>query len=335
MIWQLRILFRNRSSRNTFGVREASSNPDSQCPKSGTLRPAVIAGQQWGVIGRQQLRWCGVGDRTIPRWQASGKLYDRHPGVYAYGHPSIPVEGELVAALLYAGDGAVLSHRTAAWWWGFVDELRRPIEVSTRSQVTSLPDVVVHQRRRFDRTRHRRFAITTPPQTFLDFAVTAELYEVRNALANADYRDLLDTQAVTAVLGQGRSGTVKLRRALERHEPRLAQTRSRTERLLVHLCETAGLPMPEVNVKLHGWTADFFWREHGLVVETDGHGNHHSPGQIDRDRRKDLTFRSHGLSVNRYSRQQVELDGATVIADLARTLAALAAASSSRTELSA
>ena len=83
---------------------------------------------------------------------------------------------------------------------------------------------------------------------------------------------------------------------------------------MLSLCERDGLELPEVNVKLHGWTVDFLWREQGLVVETDGHGNHHTPAQIDRDRRKDLALRSAGLTVNRYSRQQVEHEGETVVA---------------------
>jgi very-short-patch-repair endonuclease len=149
---------------------------------------------------------------------------------------------------------------------------------------------------------------------------------VRRALAQADYLDVLDVKAVEAILGQGRPGSAKLRKALERHQPRLAYTRSRTERMLITLCEQHGVELPEVNVKLHGWRVDFFWRRHGLVVETDGHGNHHSAAQIDRDHRMDLTLRNAGLTVNRYSRRQVDEDGAIVIADIARTLAALEAA---------
>ena len=303
---------------------KASPNVDAQRPDLTTLRsPAAIAGEQWGVIGHEQLHKCGVSNRTIARWRASGKLYERHPGVYAFGHPSIPVQGTLVAALIYAGSGAVLSHRTAAWWWGLIDEQPSPIEVSRAGRARSTEGVVVHQRRALDARRHRRFPITTVAQTLLDLAATSSLNGVRQALAKAEYLGLLEVEAVEALLGQGRPGTRRLREALERHQPRLAYARSRTERAFLALCEKAGIPLPEVNVKLHGWTADFFWRAQGLVVETDGHGNHHTPAQLDRDRRKDLAFRSAGLAVNRYSRRQVEEDGATVIADVARTLAAL------------
>jgi very-short-patch-repair endonuclease len=100
--------------------------------------------------------------------------------------------------------------------------------------------------------------------------------------------------------------------------------------MLIALCEQHGVPIPEVNVMLGPWTPDFLWREEGLVVETDGHGNHHTFAQLDRDRRKELALRSHGLTVNRYSRQQVEGDGESVIADIVSTLARLRAHASLR-----
>ena len=44
--------------------------------------------------------------------------------------------------------------------------------------------------------------ITTVAQSVLDFAAAAPLDRVRYALAEADYRDLLDLQAVEEVLGR-------------------------------------------------------------------------------------------------------------------------------------
>lgn len=257
------------------------------------------------------------------RWRVAGKLHPLFGGVYALGHPCVPIEGELVAALLHAGPDAVLSHRTAAWWWGLLADPPGRAEVSTPARARSLPEVLVHHPRRLRSTRHRRFPVTTVAQTLLDLAATSTLNQVRNALAKAEYLELLDVDAVEAVLGRGRKGAARLRVALERHQPRLSHTRSETERMMLDLCERRGLEIPEVNVKIHGWRVDFLWRSHGLVVETDGYGNHHSPAQIDRDRRMDLTLRNHGLTVNRYSRPQVEDDGETVIEDVARTLAML------------
>jgi hypothetical protein len=302
---------------------ELPSDQDAQRPKLAAVRAAELAGQQWGVIGYRQLRTCGVSARAVTRWRASGKLHELHPRVFAFGHASVPIEGMLVAALIHAGPGAVLGQATAAWWWGLIEGPPRLIEVSRVARARPTPGVVVHQPRELQSTTHRRFPITTVPQTLVDFASGAPLNDVRNALAKAEYLNLLDIHAVEAVLERGRPGSAKLRQALKRHQPRLAETRSRTEGTFISLCEAAGVPVPEVNVKLHGWRADFLWRSHGLVVETDGHGNHHTAAQIDRDRRMDMTFRSAGLTVNRYSRQQVEDDGKAIIAEVGETLARL------------
>ena len=65
---------------------------------------------------------------------------------------------------------------------------------------------------------------------------------------------------------------------------------------------------------------------HGVVVEIDGQGNHHTPAQRDRDRRKDLAFRQVGLVVNGYSTEQLEASAQAVTADVLATLEARSAA---------
>jgi very-short-patch-repair endonuclease len=94
------------------------------------------------------------------------------------------------------------------------------------------------------------------------------------------------------------------------------------------ICERFNLPLPEPNVYVAGWKVDFYFRDYGVVVEVDPYGNHHTPAQIDRDRRKDLALRTHNLVVNRYSRDQVQETADTVGADLAATLSARSPAGS-------
>src|SRR5437763_16548553 len=81
---------------------------------------SAVAGGEWGVITWSQLADCGFSGAAIDRWRAGAKLFLIHPGVYAYGPPSIPIEGRMVAAILHAGEGTVLSHAAAAWWWGLI-----------------------------------------------------------------------------------------------------------------------------------------------------------------------------------------------------------------------
>ncbi len=238
-------------------------------------------------------------------WVGAGYLFPTLPRVYSVGHHAPSVEGDLAAALLYAGPGAALSHATAAWWLGLLEQQPRNIHVSTPRQPRSLPGIKIHGRRQVERILHKGLATTALPQTYLDLAVTEPLRTVRKALASADYQGLLDLEAVEAELGRGRPGTNNLRAALEAHRPQLAHTKSGLEALLLELCEQHDLPLPDVNVRVAGWEVDALWREAGLAVELDGYGNHHTPAQLKRDRAKEMALRAAGLTAIRYSAEQL------------------------------
>lgn len=290
--------------------------------RSGKDPVGRLASRQFGRIAWRQLRELGVAKTMIALWIQGGYLHRKLPGVYAVGHDAPNIEADLAAALLYAGPGAMLSHGTAAWWYGLIERPPRSIHVSTPRKRRSLRGITVHQRRPCERTSHRDLPITTVAQALLDHAGGATLNEVRVALAKAEHQQLLEVPQVEALLGQGRPGSAKLRTALTRHQPRLAYARSPTEVAFFALCESFGIPLPKVNARVGGWTVDFFWRREGVVVEVDGHGNHHTPAQVDRDRRKDLALRTRGLAVNRYSRPQVEQAGETIARDVIATLTA-------------
>jgi Protein of unknown function (DUF559) len=120
------------------------------------------------------------------------------------------------------------------------------------------------------------------------------------------------------IAGNGRAGSTRLKKALKRHEPKLAHTRSRLERLIVPLCERAGIPVPEFNVYIEGILVDAVWRDRKLVVELDGRNNHSSWAQIQSDRTKELRLRAADYPVLRYGTLQLEEEPALVEADLLR-----------------
>ena len=89
---------------------------------------AALATQQFGVVAARQL---GLDADAIRRRTASGRLFRIHRGVYAVGHLGLGQEARWLAAVLACGDHAVLSHRSAATFWGIrLGELFRP-EVTT------------------------------------------------------------------------------------------------------------------------------------------------------------------------------------------------------------
>jgi very-short-patch-repair endonuclease len=274
------------------------------------------------VIGAVQLRDCGVSKSTVCRWNAEGKLHRLHRGVYAMGHRSVPIEGRMVAGLIAVGPDAVLSHATAAWWWGLIDTEPVRIELTNPRRAKDRDDFRVYRASELERTRHRGFPVTTVPRTVLDLAARDSVNQVRRALAEAEYRRMLDVDEVKRVLARGLKGSRTLRAALRAHEPRLARTRSGVERRFLELCERAALPLPDVNVKVGRMTVDALWRDARLAVELDTYNTHGSPARMERDRRRELHLRAAGFTVVRYTDQQIDEQPQLIAADLRLSLAA-------------
>ncbi|HEY1521430.1 MAG TPA: DUF559 domain-containing protein [Solirubrobacteraceae bacterium] len=279
---------------------------------------AERAATQFGRVRVDQLRELGVGRTRIRRWRDSGYLHPELPRVYAVGHPGRSTESNLCAAALYAGPGAMLSHSTAAWWLGLLKYPPQEIFISTPRRISNRRNIVIHGGRHLDRIWHTGLPVTTPSQTIIDFAATGPPDLLRFVLANADYNDVLDADALARVTGV--AGAPALRAALKIHLPELARTRSRGERLLVSFCQEQRLPIPQVNVYVHGWLVDAHWPEHKLVVEIDGPGAHRTPAQIYTDHRRDLELRAAGYVVLRYTEQQLLDTPAAVAADIRRYL---------------
>lgn len=309
------------------GLSSAPPNLIRKVPqqRAGRREIACIAARQWGRVRWDQVLSAGVSRARASQWLAEGYLHPVYPRVYAVGHPGGDIEADLAAALLYAGPGAMLSHETAAWWWGLADREPRTVDVSTPRECRSVMArrrraVRVHGRRTLDRVWHRRLPVTTVAQTLLDFAAANSFRRVRYALANADYRRLLDIEALESVAGRGRPGSDILRRALDKHLPGLGLTRSEFERRMLELCESAALPIPEVNAVVGGMTVDALWRDQRVIVELDGKGNHGTPAQIARDHDRDLRLRALGFTVLRYAWEQLTRRPDLVLSDLRRAL---------------
>jgi very-short-patch-repair endonuclease len=75
---------------------------------------------------------------------------------------------------------------------------------------------------------------------------------------------------------------------------------------MLRLCHRFGLPTPEVNATIEGYTADFVWREQRLIVETDGWEAHGTRAAFERDRRRDADLLAAGWRVLRISYARLE-----------------------------
>jgi hypothetical protein len=263
------------------------------------------------------MRALNAAPASISWWVRTGYLIRVLPRVYAVGHQTADDRARLLSLALFAGPDAALSHGTAAHHRGWLRYSVKAIHISTPRRIRArFPSVVIHNERDIDRELVNGIPCTTIAQTLLDVAAAESLKLVHRCLAQLDYERRLNATAVRTACGRGRPGSAKLLAAVGSYMPQLAQTKSPLEDDFLYLCQRFNVPLPQVNVELHGEEPDCYWPGSRLVVELDGDGNHGTPAQRRRDRRKDMKLRSHGLAVVRYDPDQVNHAAATVAADV-------------------
>jgi very-short-patch-repair endonuclease len=269
---------------------------------------AELAGRQWGVVSRAQVRALGLGGDAI-EWRARvGRLHRLHRGVYGVGHARVGRQGRWLAAVLACGEGAVLSHRSAAAHWGLLATNAAAIDVTARRGRRGTAGLRVHRARFLDArdtTTHEGIPTTTVARTLLDLAATVRDDRLERAFAQALFLQRYDHRAITDVIGRsnGHRGTAALAAATAR-EPKV--TRSDREVRMLRLIRDNGLPEPLVNHPLitpdHGHCqADFSWPTHRLIVETDSWRAHANRAAYEQDRAKDAALQAAGYRVVRFT----------------------------------
>lgn len=293
-------------------------------PPSLDARIAELARRQDGVVGHAQLVALGLDRGAIAHRIATGRLHPVHAGVYAVGHTKLSVRGKRIAALLACGEGAVLSHQTAADQWNIRPSSSPRIHVSIPSRSGRRRDrITIHRPRRLpahEVTRRDGLAITTVARTLLDLTDAVSVADLRRAIERSEDLRLLDARHVERVIAEhpGRR-TKKLERAL--HEADFGFKRSVLESDFLALCKRYGLPRPQVNVEVAGHEVDFFFAEHRLVVETDGWESHRTRRAFEQDRRRDVDYAKLGLQHIRLTHARIAREAADVADDLSSLLA--------------
>ncbi len=289
----------------------------------------ALAEEQHGVVARRQLLEIGLSSAAIRHRLERGRLHTVFRGVYAVGRPQLTQHGRWMAAVLSCGPNAALSDESGAELW----EVRRlaggPIHVSVPAATSRRrPGVRVHRRalRAADVTRRHGIPVTTPAVTLVDLAARLGRDPLEAAINEADKLDHITPEQLRAEVDRlaPRPGVATLRAVLDRRTFTL--TDSELERRFLPLARRAGLPAPLTGEKVHGFDADFFWPELGLVVETDGLRYHRTPAQQARDRIRDQVHAAAGLTPLRFTRAQVRFDPQHVLATLAAVAGRLAAA---------
>lgn len=288
-----------------------------------------LAGEQHGVVTRRQLLDLGIRRGALARRVEHGRLVAVSRGVYAVGHAVLTREGKWSAAVLAGGEGAVLSHRSAAALWG-LSASAPSVEITTpratrstaaiRRHCAALPGDEV--------TEVDGIPVTGPHRTILDLAAVLSARSVERAIRETEYLRLPDRLSLPDLLARhpGSRGARAIRECLARcAETPSGLTRSELEDRFVDALLAAGLPPPELNASLEVDTGrlevDCLWRAQQLVVELDGRRAHGTRAAFESDRARDRNLQAAGWTVVRITWRQLHDARGEVIADLRRLLA--------------
>jgi len=287
---------------------------------------AELAERQFGVVSRQQLLRLGHTKSAIGRMSKADRLRRIHRGVYAVGHAKLSGQGRCLAAVLACGDGAIVSHWSAAWLWGLHGTFASPVEVS----------VPTHGHRRKGMWTHRVtplameeravtngvIPISSLPRTLLDLAATTAVPRIESLIERTERRGMLDLEAIDRTLDRhrGSPGTSCLREATEIYRDPFF-SRARSERLFKALVKKAGLPHPAINTFVAGHEVDAYWEAERFAVEVDGWGSHRTRAAFERDpvRQEDLLLA--GITCIRITARRIEREPDAVAGRLAKHLA--------------
>lgn len=288
---------------------------------------AALAAGQHGVVGRDQVVALGYGDGAIKARLQLGQLHGIHRGVYSVGHRRLTIRGQWLAAVLASGEGAVLSHRSAAALWGLVRPRWSPVDVTSRHGRLGRNGIALHRSHVADgeRTVEARIPVTTVPRTLLDLAEVVDEDRLRRAFEEADRLKLLRVPELKKVCARAdrRRGLAALRR-LAGDAVAPSHTRSPLENRFAEFCRKhlADLPAPRTNVSILGHEVDALWPSHRLVVELDGFAYHRHRAAFERDRARDAEMQTAGYRVLRLTHRQLESEAPRIAAQLRKLLCA-------------
>jgi hypothetical protein len=134
----------------------------------------IPAELQEGIVSRGQLLAAGLTPAQARTNIDNGRWRPLLPGVYATFTGPVSPLARTWSAVLYAGQGAIASHRTALWLASVLDEPTDPVHVSIPAsrRVLPQPNVRIHLSRALD-DPHQRIVhpSSLPPRSRLEVAL--------------------------------------------------------------------------------------------------------------------------------------------------------------------
>jgi hypothetical protein len=282
--------------------------------RGARVRAAELAHAQYGVLCRQQMLALGLTRSVIETGLVTRRLVLLYPGVYALGHGRLRREGSWLAAVLWAGPGAALSHREAAALHGLRASGRSGTDVTTaRRMRRPPPGIEMHHSATLaanDLTIVAGIPITTVSRTLVDLAGVVPRDSLAKALREAEHLRAVDVHDLREAMDRTRnrpgSGHAALRAVLEEHRRRGTQlTRSVLEDRFIALCDCHDLPRPRTNFHIGAHEVDAVWPACRLAVELDGWARHNDRHAFQHDRTKANALTRAGWHVLRFTHDDV------------------------------
>jgi len=148
-----------------------------------------------------------------------------------------------MAAVLFAGSRAVLSHESAAQLWEIRHIRSSSIEVTVPARGRHPVGLRVHRRTHLpadDRSIREGIPLTSPTRTLIDLATCLGPRPLEAAVNEADKLDLIDPESLRGALERrsGMRGVAQLRSVLDRRT--FVLTDSELERRFLRLALRAG-----------------------------------------------------------------------------------------------
>jgi Transcriptional regulator, AbiEi antitoxin/Protein of unknown function (DUF559) len=302
-------------------VRSRGSN----IRKDPDLALARVAARQHGLVTSAQLARAGLTRAAISNRVAAGRLHPLYRGVYGLGHRKLSQEGGWLAAVLASGDGAALSHLSAATLWQISRVRTAGADVVVPRQRRARPGIRARWSRHLDPrdvTKRNGIPVTTVARTLVDLTDVLTAEQLANVIHEAAFHKRFNLRAIHAAMARANGRRLNvLRAALKGRAAGSAGTKSGLEDRFLALIRRAGLPepLPNVHVEAAGSRieVDAYWPELRLCVEIDGPG-HDRPRTQEEDNARDRALKAAGLRILRFTGDDIDHRPTTTTAALDR-----------------
>lgn len=293
--------------------------------------PAAIA--RWmrthdGVITSREAAALGASPHDLRLLVSSGRWMPVHRGIYVEASTVVTARVALRCALAAAGDGALVSHLSAAWLWELVDRApSRPTITVSGPRRVRLSGVVSHRSRVQPAPRRLQgLVVTDPARTIVDVAGTGSPIGplVDRALSQrlVTVRGLEEATVPSA--RAHRSGTIPVRAYLEYRGhlggPGPSVLESRMAPILKRAHDECGLPMAvsEIRCRQGRYRIDFGWPPIKLGIDVHGWAWHNSASHLAHDTRRSNALQEDGWTLLAYTWAQTRDEVEVVLAEIVR-----------------